>query len=95
MVSQRRRYVILFLAVFTLASAAQKPRAAATLFFVVIVAHTSLRESLAAQSLVYLEYYFFAMYIAFLGVSINAIKVASRTRGRLISYEDNLVARLL
>jgi hypothetical protein len=59
------------------------------------VAHTSLRESLAAQSLVYLEYYFFAMYIALLGVSINAIKVASRTRGRLISYEDNLVARLL
>jgi hypothetical protein len=49
------------------------------------VAHTSLRESLAAQSLVYLEYYFFAMYIALLGVSINAIKVASRTRGRLIS----------
>jgi hypothetical protein len=65
------------------------------LFFVVIVAHTSLRESLAAQSLVYLEYYFFVMYVAFLGVSINAIMVASNSGLRVIQIGDNLVARLV
>jgi len=67
----------------------------AALFFVVILAHTSLRESLASPTLVYLEYYYFVMYAAFLGVSINAIVVASDLPHRIVRVGDNLVARLL
>lgn len=67
----------------------------AALFFVVILAHTSLRETLSAQSLVYLEYYFFVMYAAFLGVSVNAIVTASDIRHPLLRFGDNLAARLL
>jgi hypothetical protein len=67
----------------------------AALFFVVILAHTSLRETLSAQKLVYLEYYFFVMYFTFLGVSINAIVAASDIGHRMIRYGDNLIARLL
>ena len=67
----------------------------AALFFVVILAHTSLRQSLASPTLVYLEYYYFVMYAAFLGVSINAIVVASDLPHRVIRVGDNLVARLL
>ena len=67
----------------------------AALFFVVILAHTSLRASLAAPTLMYLEYYFIVMYAAFLGVSVNAIMVASRSPHPLILIGDNLVARLL
>lgn len=67
----------------------------AALFFVVILAHTSLRETLAAQSLVYLEYYFFVMYAAFLGVSVNAIVAASDVDHPLLRHGDNLIARLL
>jgi len=67
----------------------------AALFFVVILAHTSLRESLAAQQLVYLEYFYFIMYGAFLGVSINAILVASETRSVWIRFGDNAIARWL
>ena len=67
----------------------------AALFFVVILAHTSLRQSLASPTLVYLEYYYFVMYAAFLGVSINAIIVASDLPHRVIRVGDNLVARLL
>ncbi len=67
----------------------------AALFFVVILAHTSLRESLAAPRLVYIEYYFFVMYAAFLGVSINAILVASEEPHPWVSLKDNLLARLL
>jgi hypothetical protein len=66
----------------------------AALFFVVILAHTSLRETLAAQSLVYLEYYFFVMYAAFLGVSVNAIMAASDVEHPLLRLGDNLIARL-
>ena len=67
----------------------------AALFFVVILAHTSLRQSLASPTLVYLEYYYFVMYAAFLGVSINAIVVASDLPHRIVRVGDNLVARLL
>jgi hypothetical protein len=67
----------------------------AALFFVVILAHTSLRQSLASPTLVYLEYYYFVMYAAFLVVSINAIMVASDTLHSWIRIGDNLVARLL
>ena len=67
----------------------------AALFFVVILAHTSLRETLAAQSLVYLEYYFFVMYAAFLGVSVNAIVAASDVTHPILRHGDNLIARLL
>lgn len=67
----------------------------AALFFVVILAHTSLRESLAAQRLVYLEYYFFIMYFTFLGVSINAIVAASDFDHPILRHGDNLISRLL
>jgi hypothetical protein len=67
----------------------------AALFFVVILAHTSLRESLSAQSLVYLEYYFFVMYAAFLGVSVNAIIAASDIKHPILRFGDNLAARLV
>ena len=43
----------------------------------------------------YLEYYFIVMYAAFLGVSVNAIMVASHSPHPLILIGDNLVARLL
>ena len=66
-----------------------------SLFFVVILAHTSLRETLAAQKLVYLEYYFFVMYAAFLGVSVNAIMAALDVDHPLLRFGDNLIARLL
>lgn len=67
----------------------------AALFFVVIVAHTSLRDSLAAQRIVYLEYFYFVLYVAILGVAVNSIYIASPTAARWIRHEDNLAARLL
>ena len=67
----------------------------AALFFVVIVAHTSLRESLAAQRIVYLEYFYFVLYIAILGVAVNSIQIASPAASRWVRHGDNLPARLL
>jgi hypothetical protein len=67
----------------------------AALFFVVIVSHVGLRDSLAAQGVVYIESFYFVLYGAILAVSANSILVAARLDNKLILYRDNLVARLL
>ncbi len=45
----------------------------ASLFFVLIVSHMSLREGLHAKGIIYLEYFFFNLYIAIGLVSANAV----------------------
>ena len=67
----------------------------AALFFVVIIAHVNLRTSLAAQGIIYLELFYFVMYVAILWVAINAILIASPVTLGLIRYKDNFIARLL
>lgn len=45
----------------------------ASLFFVIIVSHMSLRETLQTGSIIYLEYFFFCLYFLITVVSIGAI----------------------
>ncbi len=49
----------------------------ASLFFVIIVSHMSLRESLQTGSIIYLEYFFFCLYFLITVVSIGAILFSS------------------
>ena len=65
------------------------------LFFVIIVSHIGLRNSLATQGLVYLENFYFVMYGAILLVGINSILVALPEHAKFTSYRDNLIFRLL
>lgn len=67
----------------------------AALFFVLIVSHVHLRETLAARGIIYLEYFYFVMYAAVLVVSTNSILFASSVGPRFIHYKDNLVVKLL
>lgn len=67
----------------------------AALFFVVIIAHVNQRTSLAAQSIIYLELFYFVMYGAILSVAINAILIASTLSIGPIHYRNNFIARLL
>ena len=46
---------------------------AASLFFVLIVSHMSLRETLHAKGIIYLEYFFFCLYLAIAFVAANSI----------------------
>ena len=50
----------------------------AGLFFVLIVSHIYIRQKLAAQGIIYLEYFYFIMYIALLLVSTDSIVFAIR-----------------
>jgi hypothetical protein len=67
----------------------------AALFFVLIVSHVSLRQKLATDGLIYLEYFYFVLYLAILSVSINSILLASETGHKIIHYRDNLIVKLL
>ncbi|MEX2378319.1 MAG: hypothetical protein WD848_09865 [Dehalococcoidia bacterium] len=66
-----------------------------SLMFVTIVGHNSLRSSLNASQLIYLEYFYFVMYLAILAVAVNTILFNSGHGGRLIGYRDNMIAKVL
>jgi len=67
----------------------------AALFFVLIVSHVALRQKLAADGGIYLEYFYFTLYFAILAVSVNSILLASDARFSLVHCRDNMIARLL
>ncbi len=68
---------------------------AAALFFVIAVAHTALRESIAAVGITYMEYLYLLLYVAIVAVGINTFLVANRPNWWIIRYQDNLIPRLL
>ncbi len=67
----------------------------AALIFVIILAHIDLRGTLASEGILYLEYFYFVMYIATLLVTINAILFSWDIKLNLIQYQDNLIPKLL
>ena len=67
----------------------------AALFFVLIVSHVSIRQKLAANGIIYLEYFYFVLYLAILTTSVNSILFASNTKSGFVHHRDNLVAKLL
>lgn len=68
---------------------------ASVLFFVVMLAHVQLRESIAGSELIYMEYFYFLMYFLLLGVAINTYLFVSdmMPSARLIHYRDNLIPK--
>ena len=67
----------------------------AALFFVLTVAHFSIRQRIPADGIIYLEYFYFVLYFAILAVSVNSILFASRKGHNLILYKNNLFIKLL
>ena len=67
----------------------------AALFFVLIVSHVHLRNTLAAHGIIYMEYFYFVMYVAILMVSADSLLFASRKHYGWIDYEDNIVVKQL
>lgn len=67
----------------------------AALFFVLIISHISLRDKLAIDNVIYLEYFYFIFYFAILAVSINSVLLASCIKCTFVQYGDNLIVKLL
>ncbi len=67
----------------------------AALFFVVILDHISLRDSLAVSGVVYIESFYFIAYLAILLISLNAVIYSGTNPPAFITYRDNLYAKVL
>lgn len=64
-----------------------------SLFFAIVLAHARLRGQFPDAGILYLEWYYFAAYMAVLGVTINAIAYAAHVGGGFIHFRENLVVR--
>ena len=68
--------------------------ACAAFFFVVTITQAQVRDALEVSNLIYLDYFYFIIYLVLLGVSINSI-LFTRTDGfHLIEYRDNLIPKM-
>jgi hypothetical protein len=65
------------------------------LLFVLIMSEIDLRQTLMTEGVVYLEYFYFVCYFAIIGVIIDSILFAVKGNIRLITYENNLIFKLL
>ncbi len=67
----------------------------ASLFFVLIVSHASLRAKIPTNCMIYLEYFYLILYLAILAVSLNSIVFASHMNIPFIDTKDNLYVKVL
>ena len=65
-----------------------------SMFFVIVFAHISVRRSLAAEEIFYLEYFYFTTYLGLLLVIMNGILFASNSGGAVVEFRDNLVPKI-
>ena len=66
-----------------------------SILFTLIIAHSSLRSRIPIDEIIYLEYFYFAMYIAILVVSLNSIVFASNRSVPFIDTKDNIYVKVL
>ncbi len=69
--------------------------ACAGLIFVLIVDQIGLRGQIAANGIIYLEYFYFVLYLLILLVAVNAILLNGDRKLSLIEYKNNLLPKVL
>ena len=69
-------------------------RASVTLLFPALVAQVNLRSKIGGNEIIYIEYFYFILYVAILGVSANALTFTLAARG-VSQVRDNLIPKLL
>jgi hypothetical protein len=69
-------------------------RASVSLLFPALIAQVNLRSKVGASEFIYIEYFYFIVYTAILGVSSNVIMFTMRTSG-VVQLRDNLIPKLL
>ncbi|GAA3625811.1 cache domain-containing protein [Flavivirga jejuensis] len=67
----------------------------ASLFFVIIVSHMSLRETLQTGSIIYLEYFFFCLYFLITIVSVGAILFSSASASPFFKKNDGEIIKMM
>lgn len=76
----------------------QKPFAvvlsSSSLCFITTAGQTVLRSKVATDGLVYLEYFYMALYVIIVANAVNVILLARGRGGPLVTYGDNVIVRL-
>ena len=69
---------------------------AAGLIFILIIEQISVREAIAAQGLIYFDYFYFVIYLFIFLIAVNALMLIKQSSNlSIIQYRDNLPAKLL
>ena len=63
--------------------------------FIVILDQINLRNSISTGGIIYIEFFYFILYVLILLVTLNALLLASRTKMEVLNYKDNLIPKLL
>ncbi len=66
-----------------------------SILFTLILAHSSLRTRIFISEIIYLEYFYFVMYLAILIVALNSIFFASNRHIPFIDTKDNMYMKVL
>ncbi len=65
----------------------------AALFFVVIVAQIDLRDKVAADGLIYMDFYYFVTYLSFMIANIDSILICWPDKFKWVAWEDNIIVK--
>ena len=69
--------------------------ACSALIFIMIIDQINLRQKIITAGIIYIDYYYFILYLLIVAVAINGALFASHTNIRWIEYEGNLIPKLL
>jgi len=69
-------------------------RASATLLFPALIAQVNMRSKIDANQIIYIEYLYFVLYLAILGVAANAVTFTLARQG-VSQVRDNLIPKLI
>ena len=67
----------------------------AAFFFIVIISQIEIRGSLEVSNIIYLDYFYFLIYLMLLAVSVNSILFTRTDSIRFIEYRDNLIPKMI
>ena len=67
----------------------------ASLFFIGILAHLDIRRTLNASGVVYIEYFYFILYVILLLQTVNSIIFAATDHVGFLEYKDNLIPKVV
>lgn len=67
----------------------------AALFFVIVIDHATVRSTLAPESLIYLDFFYFVLYILTAFVSLNSILLGVSDDIWIVEYRDNAIPNYL
>lgn len=69
-------------------------RASVSLLFPVLIAQVNMRSKIGSNTIIYIEYFYFVLYTAILGVSANALLFTLKGQG-FSNYRDNIIPKLI